>query len=539
MKALTTLLLVLMMAITAGCAVAEPDLVIYRFNGVDTKILPADLILGANSKIDPWIRDDTRWPQGKRIALLVHGFPFFAPGQCRNGLIALATDLSRPRKCGEITIPAYDVIYVIEYPPKFSIMDTSSVLANLIRDRCANFLKGQRIDAFAHSMGGLVVRWPLEIKSKRYELLTDLVAHLVTFATPNGGFAEAYLINDVETLPEVKDVEPESLFMLALDNAQKKNDCRYYSIVGTCSYKPQQYQVPFMLSAAFKVFKDGAHTIHDGLIDASSAGYDLSPFCISFKKAEFPLNHDFIKADQQVFSQIDRWMIEDKWFGDLAVSPVIQLKITKFTGGLPILLGKSQADIIKLFGQPNIEDHDIVGLASHGKRLYWGYEYKFSNTSITDCVGLRLTFSEYANEDKKSLGDSSKVHVVNYLGVYNHNWTPSKFVPKEILALPPSFICRSHNDNYFDCLIVIWIIDNKTYCLELGDSKRKLYDRVNGKYYLNDNGRNFQVCDRVNLFLQIDKIPDIFNPKLQEHYFCDGIIEYPGNLLLFHRFDEK
>jgi len=147
----------------ALAGLAEPNIVVFKYNKVDANLLPTDLIIGNNQTFFPWVRDDAKWPVNKRIALLVHGFPLFSPGTNRYGLLDLAAHLSKERNIDNTIIPAYDSVYAVEYPEKYSISDTAFALDDIVHERCSNLPIGTKIDIFAHSMGGwsCAVLWKL------------------------------------------------------------------------------------------------------------------------------------------------------------------------------------------------------------------------------------------------------------------------------------------------------------------------------------------------------------------------------------------
>jgi pimeloyl-ACP methyl ester carboxylesterase len=517
MKTLRMALMTMVMIIAIVAHSAGPNLATYRYQ---------------NGK---WIGDEAAWPQG-RTALLIHGFPMFNTlGTSHNDLLPLAIHLAA----------FYPNIYAVEYPSGFSIVDTAEVLSKIVMGRCSN---GAKIDVFAHSMGGIIARTTIELPKLS---IVSRVSHLVTMGTPHNGLIDIAIIdNDFLTkYPEVKELDPDN-YLIKLLNFQlnTKVMCDYYAIVGTDPNGHEKYLGRGVLGTLLRKFKEGGHIPYDGLIDADSAGFNLSGLCHGYKKAELALNHDYIKSDPQVFAQIDKWIAEDHWFGD---QPAAQPKITKFTGGVPMLLGKTKAEVRRIMGPcQDIREHLPTDPPNEGKQLFWGYEYDFSNY-ITDNAYLKCAFAEYGNMDQNSLGgDGDHVHVFTCTPYYASDGPPSKYVPKEILAIPPSIFCCPGDELLCYNLIVIWFIDGKTYFLFVHDTKRKLYDCVETrdglnvikKRYLNDNGRDFLACDRVGIFICIDKIPDLFVPKIlqpENIRLYDGCIYYPGGGISFWNFDKK
>lgn len=301
-----TLIAFVVLIILCATAVAAPHIPVYRYQN------------------NVWVRDDKDW-SSKSITLLVHGFPAFNEGNNRAGLLALAAHLSQLRKIDIKMTPAYDAIYAIEYPIRYHNIETAATLADIVHNKCRNLLKEIKIDVFAHSMGGLVARPAIECPETILgtKNLSDRVRNLVMMGTPNNGFSMPEIEifkQSFGDLPEVSDMDSGGMFIsgvLNFPSAKKpKVACDYYSIIGRRSYRP----VPFlsdksgMLARGLKKLMDNLVGVHDGLVKASSAGYDLSPFCHLYKKAELDLNHDYIKSHQEVFDVIDKWMIQDEWF---------------------------------------------------------------------------------------------------------------------------------------------------------------------------------------------------------------------------------
>lgn len=230
-------------------------------------------------------------------------------------------------------------------------------------------------------------------------------------------------------------------------------------------------------------------------------------------------------------------------------------QITNFTGGVPILLGKTQEEVIKITGETpvRIRNSDGVRIPSKGKRLYWDYIYAFKKYKtlketpvnvgfLTGSLNVIMDFSGYANNDKDNIVDGTKVHSVRYSPALAENLSAKRFVPQEILAIKPSIFGRRNDDEYGDILVVVWFIDNKTYVLVVNEKKGKLYNRTEKKidyykvtdYSLNENTQNFMNIGSVSQFICIDTIVDIRNPEFEELYGCTGgVIEYPDGVLVF------
>ena len=311
MKTLLRLVLaIVILLVCASLARALPNIVLYRLQD------------------KAWVVDDNYWPKG-RIALLVHGFPMFGGTNNRAGLLPLANYFSTSRKVGPTRLPAYDTICAVEYPKNNHLIQTAAALADLVHLECRNLPADVKIDVFAHSMGGLVAGSACDVPEVLLgtKPMSDRVAHLVTMGTPRGGFASAELDIFKQVfgdLPEIDDMGSGGMFIQGVLNfpskSKPKAPCDYYALVGRRSYRPVEFlsdKSP-AIAKGLKGLMDVLHDVHDGLVEADSAGYDTSEFYRSYKKVELDLNHDYLKSHQEAFDAIDGWMVMDNWFGQAA-----------------------------------------------------------------------------------------------------------------------------------------------------------------------------------------------------------------------------
>lgn len=489
MRKLTLSLAILCLTLTSVC-LSAPSVTIYRYQG------------------DGFTRDDTKWLAGKKTALLIHGFPMFGQGERRQDMIELAAHLSVSRRVDDIMIPGYDAVYAVEYPSKYHILDTASVLSDIVSLKCSNWPKNTKIDVFAHSMGGLVARTAIEYPEVLLgtKNASNRVRYLVTMGTPHNGvsspvadiFKEAF-----GQLPiEVGDMSPKGLFMNMLNFRSSKKpqvSCDYYSIVGARSYRPKVLWSSSIgpLAVIAKKVSDISYPVHDGLISADSAGYDLKEVCHAFKKAQLDLNHEYIRSHPEVFSTIDRWMIDDRWF-DMAESK----KKPETSAGLgpQILLGKSRDEIEKMFGTTylmlntfNYSYYRVDVNRSNGGYTYGSEPAKYYVTNINffsrgqmDHVTKRL----------------NRVHSVSIMYLYDMYDPQKRFYLRPEQIVPSSILNHKYHSVYRgattkNTIAVLWFIDNKTYLMVLCDlPSRPLYSTktVNGvkKYYANQNTYDFR-----------------------------------------------
>lgn len=549
-KVKSLILLVLSFCFSVSLAIAGPNVVVYRYQAVDVKTLPGKIITGESISIDPWIRNDAKWPKGRKTAVLVHGFPRWNKGDCRAGMIGLAMHLSQARKVGNKTLLAYNSIYVVEYPTGFSLTETAGTLASIVNERCSDWPITERIDIFAHSMGGLISRAAIECSKEVLGANNtgSKVLHLVMMGTPQNGFEKIKVFKEVLGNPiELEDMDIKSDFLRntlnSLDTKRLKTT-KYYVAYGTCSYKPKLFK------QGLKRIGDSLYGAHDGLVAVSSSSYDLLPFCQSYQAKAFELNHDYLVKDSTVFGQIDQWMVSDAWFSaaptTTATTPTPSLpKITKFTGGVPILLGKTKAEVVKIMGKTvdNYYDQDLRYVPFPGLRHYWRYNYAFEIKVPWTAYRVTMDFAKYDQAD----ANDGKVHSVVYMPALAGGMSTKQFVPKEVLAIKPDIIAPGDAEGRF--LVIIWFIDNKTFCLSVNDFKRKLFDVVKAgqwpnetiKCYLNDNGRDFVHCDNVWTFIVIDQIVNISNPEVIKMYGSpgmDALFYYPDGRMGFTKFKD-
>lgn len=317
------ILFAVLLMLASVLSLALPKIEVYRYAVKDFKTVTLDGLKDPLTGFNPWVLDDSVWPKDKKILLLVHGFPMFGAGKMRLTMNGLAVYFSKERKIGGMILPAYDCIYAVEYPKGYSVYETDVAFSKIFSDRTKNFSPDQKIDIFAHSLGGLVVRSGLEIFDR--ESLAQRVRKVVFMGTPQTGFSTdqiEYFKSCFDVLPvELTDLNPEGLLMFALNNRNPPVDCDYYSVVGLKSSYPKRFLEGenIILSGFSKIVKniqDKNFSVHDGLIDSKSAGFDIKNYCKSFKLITLDLNHEYINNHQLVFDAIDKWMIDDKWFVD-------------------------------------------------------------------------------------------------------------------------------------------------------------------------------------------------------------------------------
>lgn len=598
------MLAILVLCLTFGSAVlSAPNIVIYRYEGKDLRDVP-DITAVDSLTIDPWVRDNAKWPAGQKIALLVHGFSMFSQGKCRNGLIGLAAHLSHDRKVDDAVVPSYGAIYIAEYPVDYNIIETATGLAIIVNDRCSLLPKETKIDVFAHSMGGLVARAAVEYPevSLGTKTMVSRVAHLVTMGTPHHGFGllESKIFKEVlDKLPvEISDMDSTGQFIKILNStsAEKpKVPCDYYSIIGARSYRPEKYLSnkigPF--ATIIKKLADKNIPVHDGLINANSAGYDLSEFCRAFKKTPLDLNHDYIKSHPEVFEVIDHWMVDDGWFGatsakqdDKPASKLAQ-KPKDFLGGilskiklpkipkinLPDILnpgsGKAKA---KSGGssRQNGPEKDIVTSGTGYLRLL-GLDYNGvisrlgkqpdntweNNGGVVSTVVLgwcyknqplhgyilSMHFDHYEN-----LGSNETLKIIHTVNAICQDMKlavpPRKIVSANVLDSKPQMILLNGQNS----ITIVWFMDGMTYALGLTDTDRKLIENresvnskgiLTNKCFLTAAGKNFRSCNRTEFFVCVDREIEIFPPRGSMRYYDDnrGFISTDPTGVIVFKFD--
>lgn len=529
-------LVVLAVLVLAASLVRAVPVIIYRYSpGVPIKVdltknidvisLFGSVVKGTKN----WARDDAPWTPGKRILLMIGGYPYDGK-PCRDGLVALAAHYSKPRTIGGVTLPAYDVIYVAEYPRGYHINETAALIADIVRARCQNWPKGMKLDIYGHSMGGLIARDIVE-SPKAFlgtENISDRVSHLVMMGTPQYGFYEIDVIKKLlGSFPEVDDMNASGDFLakeLNIATPQKSKAVNYYCIVGTCSFKPKRFMI------GTKKLVDSLEDVHDGLVSINSAGFGLQSFCRSYQKKELELNHNYIKQDPQIFAVIDQWMIKDKWFGDTvtqaSVTPVpVQGRIiTKFTGGMPILVGKNKEELIKLFGKNDNTDNDM----RHPSPYSWVFEFNqfpWCKHQYRPCgakVDYALNYCFVPFGMKDSPDGYSKIYSQSFDSKDTaHQFLPREVVPAEVLALEPDLYCwRDANLNIWGNLVVVWFINGNTFLLEFLETPQYqiLAHGTNAPHYLaqtqhmTDIVRNFRKYPLLSFSVILGK-PDLYTSK--------------------------
>jgi len=459
-----------------------------------------------------WFLDETKWQKG-RTALLLPGLSVLNPGKCRKGLTGLAQYLNNARMVGATVVSGYDNIYIVECPPGFHIAETAASVKALVYNRMENLPPEEKIDIFAYSMGGLVARTALETKINGQPPLSNRVAHLVMLGTPQTGFKEIEWFKQyLGDLPEINDMNPNEPFLngfLNLVSSQRpKSTTDYYALVGLRSYRPNIYGSDKIGVGAnlFKKLRDESAQVHDGLVEVDSAKFDLSLFCRSYKKAEFDLNHEYIKNHQEIFDAIDRWIIADKWF--------LNEPLPQFTSGIPMFIGKNYREVQNALGR--VPD-EVVTASDFKFRFVWNY-----NNFIMNRGKLSLHFENlFDSTDRKT----DLVRWVFYEYKPEMTFTNdapfpplTSVVPRELLKIKPYLIARDRYSN--NLIIVIWRLSGKTFVLHVGDSKRKLIEKTRSvnasgllvdSYSLTAAGRHFELCNQPFRFMYVDYQPKLYN----------------------------
>ena len=500
------MLVTLVLCLAFGSAVlSAPNVVVYRYQGKG------------------FVSDNAKWPVGKKTALLLHGFSIFSKGKCRDDMVGLAGHLSVSRRVGGVTIPSYDEIYAVEYPPKYHILDTASVLSSIVNSKCSAWPKDQKIDVFAHSMGGLVARTAIEYPEVLLgtKNISNRVGHLVTMGTPHNGISSPVVDIFKEAfgeLPvEVGDMDPQGLFMNMLNFTSSKKpqvSCDYYSIVGARSYRPKKYLdgKTGVLAMIAKKIQDLSYPVHDGLIDVTSAGFDLTEVCHAFKKAQLDLNHDYINNHPEVFSTIDRWMIEDKWFSVTESAKQPETTVGNLSGLAPqILLGKSRAEIEKILGDTVLYWEIVHKVFAHRglARLGPGYYYPYLPSEKYNTFVSFIAENEPFNP-RHQYNQTRMVSISFWPGIeaVSEALDPDQIVPAEVLNAKPFGVYRMTHKN---TIAVVWYLNKRTFLLILSDvPSRPLYTTVQvnsrlNKYYKNKNTTDFH-HGRVYHFAYADKV---------------------------------
>lgn len=487
-----------------------------------TLFMVASVLASALPKIDvyryqdgqiDWKLDTASWSQDKKILLLVHGDPMFGSGKMRLTMNGLAVYFSKERKIGDVILPAYDAIYAIEYPKGYTIYETKKAFIELWAQKTCMFSEDQKIDIFAHSLGGLLTRAAIELLN--FFPISNKIDHVVMMGTPQNGLKVDELDcfkKCFDVLPvEINDLNPDGLFLTVLNSRENKKsvNCDYYSIVGLRSWAPEQFGKSLVggpFAKVVKAIQDKNFPVHDGLISSESAGFDLKPYCKSFKLITLDLNHEYINNHQLVFDAVDKWMIDDKWFGGNVQPP-----IDKFTGGVPILLGQDFDGITKIMKR--LPDSTLMDWTT----LWTFRNYPFEGSGLS-CgfdkdkkvnTGLWYLMDKYGN-------NSSSV----YYKPPTIPFSPSQIVPKEIWAQEPTVIYRTSNAKDRS-IVTLWQIAGNTYLAVLANPDKVLYrdvvsinenGQLNTKYVLTDDGKNFRLCNKITVFGCYSGLGTIISP---------------------------
>jgi formylglycine-generating enzyme required for sulfatase activity/triacylglycerol esterase/lipase EstA (alpha/beta hydrolase family) len=337
------------LVIAGAPSISLPDIKVYKFSsdadpaGLDDLITKQDdykLDKGVCNDVmnKVWKETNEKWRSQSdgvdlHIALLVHGYPAPTPFENRKYLAKFAYNLQQA---------GYDDIYAIEYAPDRHINETGEALAQIIFSRCIDFSEKQKIDIFAHSMGGLVARCALEgVLFKDANPHADRrVAHFVTLGTPHNGLTDnSFKVWASQKLIEKKyggkllendDLKKPSDFIKALNGGGGKADCNYYQIGSNDSTKPQEYKSgfeSFVLNNQVFVGK-----VHDGLIVYDSSLFPIDKHCQSVKQKTVGVNHDFLICHKSVFNSLYEWIFNEKWICSYPIKGAI-LRCWTFRGG--------------------------------------------------------------------------------------------------------------------------------------------------------------------------------------------------------------
>ncbi len=499
------LFLALVLIFSINLVLADPEIQVYRFQN------------------NGWVRDEAKWQKG-RISFLIHGYPIIDDGNNREGLKNLAIHFAEERKFNDQTIPAYDAIYAAEYPKGYHILETAKVVADIVNNRCGNLPNDVKIDVFAHSMGGLIARTAIGCSEEVLgtKNIGNRVAHLVMMGTPQYGFYEIEVAKfALGNSDDVADMNASGDFLNKIVNnaeVSRAKNVDSYMVIGTCSFKPKLFM------NGLKRIADKLEKVHDGLVGLNSSSYDLSIFYRSYKNVKLELNHDYTKDDPQVFTAIDQWMIKDKWFK----TEIKPLQIGKYTGGLPVVVGKSRQEIVKIFGNNCLrkQPSGFLEYSPNASNIQGTTEWFYVESLVKDCC-FTVYFTTYGadlgstDSIKKYITD--RAEAINYSNIYKNRYghilpcCPQEVVPKEILEQKPEEICW---ENYGDFgVVVVWRYCGNTFVLGVKDTRRNLVDVIrpeddaNFKVRKNKNTDDFRNADKVFFFIQISGIVNLFNEK--------------------------
>jgi pimeloyl-ACP methyl ester carboxylesterase len=167
--------------------------------------------------------DGKSWATDKRIAICVHGIM-----GCKESFSGFTDFLYQSGH--------YDQVWYFAYNYEHSVAENGTAFAEAIKAKIG--LSGQKVDVFAHSMGGLVSRYAIEQKGA-----ANFVRTLVTMGTPHNGsgvashlFSESFFnlvannpddertcgiggVFDAFNTPGLRDCEVGSQFLTALNGS--------------------------------------------------------------------------------------------------------------------------------------------------------------------------------------------------------------------------------------------------------------------------------------------------------------------------------
>lgn len=240
--------------------------------------------------------------------------------------------------------------------------------------------------------------------------------------------------------------------------------------------------------------------------------------------------------------------------------PEIVAKPINYTGGAPILIGKTRAEVVKLWG------NDMTAFRTNETPIFYSkdqdpnYHYPKWEYNIGHPFkpfSTLLYFTPYNTDNHRDRKKDPIYNTVQW-SVYRQGTLSrhrgifvKQLVPAQILNQPPTEICRMgcyHKDE----LLVIWRIGGNTFLLGVRDSRRALFDATEiiedghrtsrYKYKLNSNSNDFRNANDAFLFIQITGTPQFYGRKEyweQEISFEGSPIKYRGDISgigYFYRF---
>lgn len=211
-----------------------------------------------------------------------------------------------------------------------------------------------------------------------------------------------------------------------------------------------------------------------------------------------------------------------------------------FTGGIPMLLGKTYQEVAEIIGNP-----DETKMGGFGFIKQWTYR-----DYLLDEVELHVCFDDLRDNSKKS----NQVHWFFWearhgseFGTYHPpHLKPADVVPKEVLARTPDIIARSYYETGGE-IVVVWFIDGKTFAMQVGDSERLLYEKrevMNDKgmketyFYLTEAGQDFRKCDKMEAYYTSDYVEDVYSEDLRLWPNC-GMVGKGLSGILFYKFSQR